>query len=504
MLQKCCFILLMISSCLLSQTAIQMQGRALEVLSSETESLGGTLHKPAFSPYPSQVFAFVRSDEPADENRYLYIYDLAAKSLTEVRTVLRNSGPTVSAEDTFYQAIVYNEHLHWRPKLDSQDRQWFAFVSNGTENNRDIYIGFSGGSNYIRLTSDPAVDTEPKWSPDGNAIAFISKRSGNGDLYLISDIDKIIADVSRDVENIKLTQLTDTPLEERTHVWNPDSSVNLLAYVKLESFTGRRVATYQIRVMDLAKEGPDNIYNLTNDPLANFYRPSWDPHSGAKVLYVGEGILQNETANLYVSELEWGADRKLVNSVLEGYRTEVFENVRTNQSTARWLAGGEAVLCQENDPAGNYPLYSVNIKRWLDKQERAVNYAESIHLLFPDIRDFDVRKNNLIFVTREVNTSKIYLAQVYGDDILPYKLPAYSLDNKDGKPRVLPEDQPEPKFAKRKTNDGGGIGTRYIVAGGAVAAGVLGYFLFFDDGETGTIQSVPIGLPPSVPGGDGN
>ena len=41
------------------------------------------------------------------------------------------------------------------------------------------------GSGATRLTSDPAVDFDPAWSPDGRRIAFVSDRDGNREIYVM-------------------------------------------------------------------------------------------------------------------------------------------------------------------------------------------------------------------------------------------------------------------------------------------------------------------------------
>ena len=46
------------------------------------------------------------------------------------------------------------------------------------EENWDIYVADADGSNLQRLTDDAAQDGIPTWSPDGNAIAFVSDRGG--------------------------------------------------------------------------------------------------------------------------------------------------------------------------------------------------------------------------------------------------------------------------------------------------------------------------------------
>lgn len=59
----------------------------------------------------------------------------------------------------------------------SPDGQKVAFMSR-REDNWDVYVVNVDGSNLTRLTSDPAQDGLPVWSPDGNAIAFVSDRGG--------------------------------------------------------------------------------------------------------------------------------------------------------------------------------------------------------------------------------------------------------------------------------------------------------------------------------------
>jgi len=59
----------------------------------------------------------------------------------------------------------------------SPDGQQIAFMSR-REENWDIYVVNVDGSNLQRLTDDPAQDGLPAWSPDGNAIAFVSDRGG--------------------------------------------------------------------------------------------------------------------------------------------------------------------------------------------------------------------------------------------------------------------------------------------------------------------------------------
>jgi Tol biopolymer transport system component len=56
----------------------------------------------------------------------------------------------------------------------SHDGRQVAFSWNGeNEDNFDIYVKLVDGGNPLRLTSSPAADTAPAWSPDGSRIAFV-------------------------------------------------------------------------------------------------------------------------------------------------------------------------------------------------------------------------------------------------------------------------------------------------------------------------------------------
>jgi Tol biopolymer transport system component/DNA-binding winged helix-turn-helix (wHTH) protein len=56
----------------------------------------------------------------------------------------------------------------------SPDGEQVAFASSGEKSdNWDIYVALIGAPEIRRLTTDPAVDAVPRWSPDGRHIAFL-------------------------------------------------------------------------------------------------------------------------------------------------------------------------------------------------------------------------------------------------------------------------------------------------------------------------------------------
>jgi Tol biopolymer transport system component len=49
----------------------------------------------------------------------------------------------------------------------------------------DLYVIRADGSGLTRLTDDPAFDGYPAWSPDGGSLAFVSTRSGIGQVWVM-------------------------------------------------------------------------------------------------------------------------------------------------------------------------------------------------------------------------------------------------------------------------------------------------------------------------------
>src|SRR5215510_15392444 len=78
------------------------------------------------------------------------------------------------------QSAVVPQPYFTEPAL-SPDRKEIAFVSGG-----DIWTVPSTGGVAALLVSHAATESRPLYSPDGKQLAFISTRTGNGDIYLLT------------------------------------------------------------------------------------------------------------------------------------------------------------------------------------------------------------------------------------------------------------------------------------------------------------------------------
>jgi serine/threonine protein kinase/Tol biopolymer transport system component len=94
----------------------------------------------------------------------------------------------------------------------SPDGSQIAFSSRGDRgDNWDIWLKIVGGAEARRLTTDPAADDFPTWSPDGKQIAFVRTAPGasSGPVYVVSPLGG------------PERRLSDFPTEGRPS-WSPD------------------------------------------------------------------------------------------------------------------------------------------------------------------------------------------------------------------------------------------------------------------------------------------
>lgn len=69
----------------------------------------------------------------------------------------------------------------------SPDRTRMLFASDRFgSGNFDIFVADADGRNPVRLSTDPAADHQPAWTPDGKRIVFVSGRSGSRQLYVMN------------------------------------------------------------------------------------------------------------------------------------------------------------------------------------------------------------------------------------------------------------------------------------------------------------------------------
>lgn len=193
-----------------------------------------------------------------------------------------------------------------------------AFVMK-KQSRSDLYAVNYDGSDIKPITSHQSIVVAPRWSPDGQYMAFTSYRGGRPEVYLLSlktgkerkvaafkglnlcgafspDSKKLLLTLSKDeneeiyvleIESLQLTRLTRNYAIDVSPTWSPDG--------KRIAFVSNRSGSPQIFVMD-ADGG--NVRRITYEGNYNT-SPSWSPRGG-RIAY--EGLINHRYQIFTVDE----------------------------------------------------------------------------------------------------------------------------------------------------------------------------------------------------------
>jgi len=161
--------------------------------------------------------------------------------------------------------------------------------------NTDLYLFDSPGGAPRRLTSDPDLEYNPVFSPDGRWVVFCSERRGNPDLYALD---------LRNPGSPKL--LTNSDALEDAPSFSPDG--------KRLAFVSTRGGNADIFVMPFRPDGPDasaEAVNLTRHKGGDFH-PAFSP-DGKQIAFSSDrdGYRESE---IYVMQADGSNVRRLTRS----------------------------------------------------------------------------------------------------------------------------------------------------------------------------------------------
>ncbi len=230
-------------------------------------------------------------------------------------------------------------------------RGWIAFSAR-INNNWDIYALNPASGQQIRLTADPAEDRYPAFSPDGQTLAFASRRGGSWNLYLLKP-------------NGEVTQLTDGLPYHGAPAWSPDG--------RQIAFESMRAGNLDVWVMNADGSGLRNLTapaDLARGGDRADGSPVWSP-DGRQIAftswrYEDEDILvldvqTGETRQLTSTPTgeylhEWRADGELVYSLIDGETQDIYSRSVNDdpESPGRRLTRWQAVETGIRSPDGAY------------------------------------------------------------------------------------------------------------------------------------------------------
>ena len=200
----------------------------------------------------------------------------------------------------------------------SPDGTKIAFTSR-RNNNAEIYIMNTDGSDQTRLTDEPTNDFSASWSPDGSRIVFVSSRDGNQEVY------------SMNADGSDQSRLTNEPAGDYSPSWSPDGSRIV--------FHSNRDGNFEIYTM--ITDG-SNQSRLTNEPAGD-YSPSWSP-DGQKIAF---GSIRDGNQEIYVMNADGSNQTRLTdNPAVDGGLS--------------WSPDGNRIAFSSNRD-GNMEIFTMNI-----------------------------------------------------------------------------------------------------------------------------------------------
>jgi tricorn protease-like protein len=164
----------------------------------------------------------------------------------------------------------------------SQDAsQWL--VARGVAPNIDVYLYNGSGVVVRKLTDQPNFDYQPRWSPDGQRLAYVSVRENRQVIFTMR------------TDGSELAQLTANGVQNSEPAWSPDG--------RRIVFRSERNGNPDIFIMNA--DGSEQRA-LTTDARGEFL-PTWSP-DGSKILF---SVVIDNRAHLFVMNADGSGQQQL-------------------------------------------------------------------------------------------------------------------------------------------------------------------------------------------------
>jgi tricorn protease len=198
----------------------------------------------------------------------------------------------------------------------------------------DIWLTAHDGSNPRRLTTHPAREVAPRFSPDGRWIAFSSDRMGNYDVFVVS------------VDGGEARQLTWHSGDDMVQYWTPDGTGILIA-------TARAAHPFGSPLYIVPLDGGVPV------PLEiDFGRAGMIRQDGAMLAFnrnamstTRKGYRGNNSTDVWVQDLRSREIRRLTDTDLQRFREF------THDGMPMWGADGRIYFASER--GGTYNLWRI-------------------------------------------------------------------------------------------------------------------------------------------------
>jgi Tol biopolymer transport system component len=261
---------------------------------------------------------------------------------------IRHQNVAVPGKSQFFfpgvaEQTSYNSGISW-----SGDGKRFVFMSNGGEGNYDLYLRELDGR-ITRITSHKEKDGHGHWSPLQDRIAFISGRTGKGDVYLL------------DLARKSTTRLT---LGESSYLypqWSPDGKRLAVIHGSNEN--------HDVYVLEpgpgVGSGGAAGRPPVPSRPLSTWHyddlRPVWSPDGTRVAFYTNYNTAgDSKTWAIAVVAADGSDPTEGKGLAARVIATEVVPDVERGPA---WMPDSRRIAYVRDEKQAYYPIYIADLER---------------------------------------------------------------------------------------------------------------------------------------------
>ncbi len=181
------------------------------------------------------------------------------------------------------------------PVTSQPDNGLIGFVSRKSGND-EIYTMHSDGTNVTNLTNNPSNDGNPIWSPDGKRIAFESNRDGHVHIFTMNTDGSGVVQLLNDNTDDQLGLY----YGESANIWSPDGSKLIIT----------RNPSKTDNLMRYIVNADGSVATQLED---NAVSPVWSP-DGKQIAYAVENPQNTSRFQVYVANADGSNRHAIINN----------------------------------------------------------------------------------------------------------------------------------------------------------------------------------------------